>query len=659
MRRGIAAAAVAALGGSVGVAMVAPAAVYAHPTPSARPASAGGGYAVGGAVQMWDDGISDPPFGTMTSASNTTLSYPGGIYSPAFSPDGTRLVFTDKGGALVSMRADGSGVLVLDAAGGHSHPTWARGGAVVVSRLGRGLVSTPAGGGSSTPIPGTTDADYPSGDLDSGLAFVVNNAYQEHSLVYMDLGTGATTSLDWGQDFVQPSGSPFPGPVAAVAEPSLSPDGKTVAVTEPVTTPWGNSMQVGLQQIFTLSTSGYRVGRTQMTNNGQFFMPAFSPDGKFLAFNTAGGGIQYIPAGSPMAAPTAPGFGDNWSSPHHRPVWQPNPQPGSNPGAKSLLGLRLDGTDRVGTAVEASQWEWATHGQGGPRRQANAAVLSRSDLFADALSGSALAAHAGGPLLLTQTSGLNPAARAELLRTLAPGSPVYLLGGPAALSPAVESQVRAAGFTPVRLLGADRFETSTAVANQIHQLEPSSPLRALLATGQNFPDALAAGAAAGATPGGVVLLTADTRMPAVTSAWVTKYRPAVWAVGHQADDAARSVRIAETPLAGADRFGTAELVARAFFPAPRRVGLATSVTWPDALSGGALMGSEGGPLLLVEPTALPVATGNYLSSISTSVTGEITFGGRAAISDGAQHQAADAAGTPGAAHYGENDPNKR
>ena len=41
-------------------------------------------------------------------------------------------------------------------------------------------------------------------------------------------------------------------------------------------------------------------------------------------------------------------------------------------------------------------------------------MISRSDEFADALGGSALAAQKGGPLLLTATNGLDPRVRDEL-----------------------------------------------------------------------------------------------------------------------------------------------------------------------------------------------------------------------------------------------------
>src|SRR6185437_8550754 len=56
-------------------------------------------------------------------------------------------------------------------------------------------------------------------------------------------------------------------------------------------------------------------------------------------------------------------------------------------------------------------------------------------------------------------------------------------------------------------------------------------------------------------------------------------------------------------LSGSDRYLTSFFVARYFFGSANAVGLATGMNWADALSGGAVMGTENGPLLLVNPKA--------------------------------------------------------
>lgn len=325
--------------------------------------------------------------------------------------------------------------------------------------------------------------------------------------------------------------------------------------------------------------------------------------------------------------------------------------------------VRWAGNDRIGTAVAVSQklWPATTNSQADfyapadKRPLAKTAVLSRSDDFADALGGSALAAHDSGPLLLTQTAGLNQATANELTRTLAPGSTVYLLGGEKALSPAVFTAVQKLGFKPVRVAGDDRYTTSVKIAQQMAgDMKDSTGhpavQRVLLATASLFPDALAAGTAAGATPDTVLVLTNGAQMPAATSAFLHQWAgtPAganVYPVGGAANTAAKTLGAAVPAgnlkldgLVGATRYETAALVAHQFFGAtgtPHMYAVATGVQWADALSGGAAMGTLDGPLLLTPPTSLAPATRGFLNAEQAggSIEVGVVLGGKAAVSD--------------------------
>jgi putative cell wall-binding protein len=114
----------------------------------------------------------------------------------------------------------------------------------------------------------------------------------------------------------------------------------------------------------------------------------------------------------------------------------------------------------------------------------------------DALSAGALAAHRRDPILLTGSDELPPDV-AEVLTELRP-SLVQIVGGTAAIREAVADQVAAAagrGVTIERLSGRTRYETSLAVAQEAVASGLDAPA-VWLATGRNFPDALAAGPAA-------------------------------------------------------------------------------------------------------------------------------------------------------------------
>ncbi|WP_370324791.1 CocE/NonD family hydrolase [Euzebya sp.] len=117
----------------------------------------------------------------------------------------------------------------------------------------------------------------------------------------------------------------------------------------------------------------------------------------------------------------------------------------------------------------------------------------------DAVSAAAPAAEGGAPVLLTDTDVLPEAT----LDALAAGgvTDVVIVGGPAAVSSAVEAHVVDAGYAVTRLGGADRFATSAAVAG----LTPGART-VVAATGGDWPDALAAASAAAAWDAALVLV---------------------------------------------------------------------------------------------------------------------------------------------------------
>jgi putative cell wall-binding protein len=309
--------------------------------------------------------------------------------------------------------------------------------------------------------------------------------------------------------------------------------------------------------------------------------------------------LQYAPADGSVAPKTLAG-----PLPAIQPfAWHNGPIPATPRPTVN----RLAGADRIGTSVAVADAAYNPSRAG--TSKADVAVISRSDTFADALAGNALAAQKHGPLLLTGSAKLDPAVAHELSTVLAKGATVYVLGGPQALSGQVEAQLRALGLTPKRLAGTDRFETATKIAAEVSP----HPHTVLVATAINFPDALAAGAAAATDPnGGVVLLSNDKTLPASTKAYLAGVNPAttaVYGVGGQGVAALKTLAGFAghfTALAGADRYATALAIANnttlfpATFPAPSAVGIATGQTWPDALSGGAFIGALHGPLLLTD-----------------------------------------------------------
>ncbi|HET6673337.1 MAG TPA: cell wall-binding repeat-containing protein [Agromyces sp.] len=262
---------------------------------------------------------------------------------------------------------------------------------------------------------------------------------------------------------------------------------------------------------------------------------------------------------------------------------------------------RRGGADRYDTAVALSMQEFIPG--------TTEVWLATGENFPDGLTASSVAGARRGPVLLTRPDALPPSVGAELAR-LSP-SVVWVVGGEAVVSATVIQSVQDAvpGVTVSRLAGDDRYGTASAVAGEFFDSAES----VFVATGRDFPDALAAGpAAAGA--GAPTLLVTATTVPASTESELRRMRPAaVYVVGGPAvvSDAVmnriRTITGAEVVrVAGADRYATAAAVADRFFePTTSDVILATGLNFPDALGAGAVAGTHESPLLLVNGSEAP------------------------------------------------------
>jgi putative cell wall-binding protein len=161
--------------------------------------------------------------------------------------------------------------------------------------------------------------------------------------------------------------------------------------------------------------------------------------------------------------------------------------------------VRLAGQDRYQTGVAISQKLW---------KAAETVYIASGTTYPDALSGGALAARDGAPVLLSAGEQLPESIEVEL-RRLQP-TRVVLLGGELTLSTDVQIQVGQAvpSATVSRLNGRDRYETSAVITTAGWE----SAGTAYFAAGTKFPDALA-GVPAAAMRGAPLLLTTRRCMP--------------------------------------------------------------------------------------------------------------------------------------------------
>ncbi|MCS5724182.1 cell wall-binding repeat-containing protein [Herbiconiux sp. CPCC 203407] len=284
---------------------------------------------------------------------------------------------------------------------------------------------------------------------------------------------------------------------------------------------------------------------------------------------------------------------------------------------------RIDGADRYTVSAAVSK--------AGNPAGSDVAYLVSGTGFADALSAGPIAAAERGPVLLTTRDALPAVVDAEL-RRLDP-TRIVVVGGTASVSEAVQRAVSALAPT-VRISGADRYDVSRALAAEAY---PDGAASVYVATGANFPDALSAGAAAGAAGvpvllvrGGAASLDPESRA-ALAALAPQDIRIAGGPASVSEGVAAALGEIAPvTRYGGADRYAASVSLNQAAFSTSDRAFLVTGRTFPDALTGSALAGAEGAPLYTSRPDCVPPAT---LAAMRLQGVREVTLiGGPASLS---------------------------
>lgn len=275
-------------------------------------------------------------------------------------------------------------------------------------------------------------------------------------------------------------------------------------------------------------------------------------------------------------------------------------------------------TDPIEQAVTVSQVTFPSE------QSSDYAVLARADNYADALAGSAL--NFGlGPLLFTGSTGpLSPLTAAELQRVVVPGGVVYILGGNAALPATVEGDLQALGYQPVRIAGATREETAALVGEEVRALLPrlgfeNLPI-AMLATRENWPDAVAAGQMASYFGIPILLTPKDSLDPsaaAALSAWAPELLYVIGGPGAVSDAVREQAEVASGAgvvqrLSGPARDATTVSVSQEFefvlnevLQAPPEFAVAVNVRrepdgYAHVLSASMLSGNARGVFIPIE-----------------------------------------------------------
>lgn len=212
------------------------------------------------------------------------------------------------------------------------------------------------------------------------------------------------------------------------------------------------------------------------------------------------------------------------------------------------------------------------------------AVLANGFGFADALAISPGAHALELPILLTGADELNEDAAGYLEDV----DTVVIVGGTAVVSQDIEDGLEADGKTVVRLAGATRYESAVAIA-EFHFDNGFEDDELVMATGENFADALAGGPMASQLNAPLVLTQTNVLTPA-TETFIEGIAPALdtlYILGGTAaitDDVADAAAAAADEGAPASNTSRPELVSASIVQTTAQ-GTTVRYTFDEALTG--------------------------------------------------------------------------
>lgn len=288
---------------------------------------------------------------------------------------------------------------------------------------------------------------------------------------------------------------------------------------------------------------------------------------------------------------------------------------------------RIWGKDKYDTAVEISKAGW----QSGSRN----VVLAYGEDYPDALCAAPLAKQLDAPILLTGGKKLEKAVSDEINR-LGAGN-VFVIGGVSVVSSDIEKSIKSMGLECVRLNGDNRYETSTAVANYMAE-NFGMANEAVIATGDDFPDALTIAPVAGikSIP---ILLTSKKELPESVKEFIDKgeITTAYIAGGENVISKDVENRFSDPiRLGGDNRYETNIAILKYFMDDINldSIYLATGNNFPDALSGSALAAANNAPILLLGKTP-DNSVSEFVSDNRLMIKNIIAIGGEAVVSNSA------------------------
>ena len=265
---------------------------------------------------------------------------------------------------------------------------------------------------------------------------------------------------------------------------------------------------------------------------------------------------------------------------------------------KSQQTTRISGKDRITTSVEISKSAYTT---------SENVVLASGFNFADALSAGQLASALDAPLLLSSQNKLDSQTKNEINRLKA--KKVFVVGGDNAISKSgVDTTLKSEKIDVTRLEGQDRYSTSQKVMEKTKEI--INPEYLLIASGKNFPDALAATG-----------FFVNHKSVMVLSDGVTYPESNLKEIAIGGKNQLPLKGFTGKRVSGKDRYETALEIAKLSFDKNNNAILASGEVFADSLSAVSLTKKHNAPIVLTQSNSLTENAKKYLNGKNVFIVG--------------------------------------
>ena len=265
---------------------------------------------------------------------------------------------------------------------------------------------------------------------------------------------------------------------------------------------------------------------------------------------------------------------------------------------KSQQTTRISGKDRIATSVEISKSAYTT---------SENVVLASGFNFADALSAGQLASALDAPLLLSSQDKLDSQTKNEIERLKA--KKVFVVGGDNAISKTgIDTTLKSEKIDVTRLEGQDRYSTSQKVMEKTKEI--INPEYLLIASGKNFPDALAATG-----------FFVNHKSVMVLSDGVTYPKSNLQEIAIGGKNQLPLKGFKGRRVSGKDRYETALEIAKLSFDKNNKAILASGQVFADSLSAVSLTKKHNAPIILTQSDSLTESAKKYLNGKNVFIVG--------------------------------------